>query len=279
MQRNTSQPGWWPTSWPHLPFDPSPYVESSSHLTLHLWWEYLLTFTPPPPLFVQVSFSNTPNFFIVHIFFSLCLSTLLSNITDSFIFSKLRTKKTNFRNFANCPYFVLNLLIEIYCNYLIYCREPAISLHSHHVSLVQWTTCLLPDPGCQDAQPVFAGAWLVAQIAGDSFFYRLCLSWFLAQAGELHSAFPCRECITEGMDVGCWRLCLFAPGPLAAHMLWICRCNIWLRFLLVGSTDIQSSTHIRIIGATWFPSFHISHSWGQASFAIWMLCYLSRLFC
>ncbi len=30
------------------------------------------------------------------------------------------------------------------------CWEPAISLHSHHVSLVQWTTCLLPvtrDPG------------------------------------------------------------------------------------------------------------------------------------
>ncbi len=28
--------------------------------------------------------------------------------------------------------------------------EPAISLHPHHVSLVQWTTCLLPvtrDPG------------------------------------------------------------------------------------------------------------------------------------
>ncbi len=25
-----------------------------------------------------------------------------------------------------------------------YCVEPAISLHSHHVSLVQWTTCLLP---------------------------------------------------------------------------------------------------------------------------------------
>ncbi len=24
------------------------------------------------------------------------------------------------------------------------CGEPAISLHSHHVSLVQWTTCLLP---------------------------------------------------------------------------------------------------------------------------------------
>jgi hypothetical protein len=30
------------------------------------------------------------------------------------------------------------------------CGEPAISLNSHHVSLVQWTTCLLPvtrDPG------------------------------------------------------------------------------------------------------------------------------------
>ncbi len=25
-----------------------------------------------------------------------------------------------------------------------HCGEPAISLHSHHVSLVQWTTCLLP---------------------------------------------------------------------------------------------------------------------------------------
>ncbi len=30
------------------------------------------------------------------------------------------------------------------------CEEPAISLQFHHVSLVQWTTCLLPvsrDPG------------------------------------------------------------------------------------------------------------------------------------
>jgi hypothetical protein len=30
------------------------------------------------------------------------------------------------------------------------CGEPTISLHSHHVSLVKWTTCLLPvtrDPG------------------------------------------------------------------------------------------------------------------------------------
>jgi hypothetical protein len=32
----------------------------------------------------------------------------------------------------------------------LYCGEPAISHDSHHVSLVQWTTCLLPvtrDPG------------------------------------------------------------------------------------------------------------------------------------
>ncbi len=32
----------------------------------------------------------------------------------------------------------------------MFCAEPAISLHSHHVSLVQWTTHLLPvmrDPG------------------------------------------------------------------------------------------------------------------------------------
>jgi hypothetical protein len=26
----------------------------------------------------------------------------------------------------------------------IYCGDPAISLHSHHVSLVQWTNPLLP---------------------------------------------------------------------------------------------------------------------------------------
>ncbi len=33
---------------------------------------------------------------------------------------------------------------------MIACGEPEISLHSHHVSLVQWTTRLLPvtrDPG------------------------------------------------------------------------------------------------------------------------------------
>jgi hypothetical protein len=43
------------------------------------------------------------------------------------------------------PFTVVTLTI-----YLFICGEPAISLHSHHVSLVQWTTCLLPitrDPG------------------------------------------------------------------------------------------------------------------------------------
>ncbi len=48
-------------------------------------------------------------------------------------------------------YWILKLLIpaEMFCESL-FCGEPAISLHSHHVSLVQWTTCLLPvtrDPG------------------------------------------------------------------------------------------------------------------------------------
>jgi hypothetical protein len=41
--------------------------------------------------------------------------------------------------------FLRTLVIKV-----TYCGEPAISLHSHHVSLVQWTTCLLPvtrDPG------------------------------------------------------------------------------------------------------------------------------------
>ncbi len=27
---------------------------------------------------------------------------------------------------------------------ILFCGEPAISLHSHHVSLVQWTTRLIP---------------------------------------------------------------------------------------------------------------------------------------
>jgi hypothetical protein len=43
---------------------------------------------------------------------------------------------------------VLALKLHIYCTYfsmiLIICGEPAISLHSHHVSLVQWTNPLLP---------------------------------------------------------------------------------------------------------------------------------------
>ncbi len=33
------------------------------------------------------------------------------------------------------------------------CGEPAISLHSYHVSLVQWTTCLLPVTRDSDSTP------------------------------------------------------------------------------------------------------------------------------
>ncbi len=43
-------------------------------------------------------------------------------------------------------------VIFLYSIHLVYCGEPAISLHSHHVSLVQWATHLLPvkrDPGVQ----------------------------------------------------------------------------------------------------------------------------------
>ncbi len=44
---------------------------------------------------------------------------------------------------------VLAVLVQVVVGGRL-CGEPAISLHSHHVSLVQWTTCLLPvtrDPG------------------------------------------------------------------------------------------------------------------------------------
>ncbi len=78
---------------------------------------------------------------------------------------------------------------------------------------------------------------------------------------------------------GICRLYLFVPNPLAAHMLWTCHCNIWWGSLLVGSRDIRSNTHIHIVGAPWFPFCHIAHSWGQASFVIWKLCYLSRSSC
>ncbi len=47
-----------------------------------------------------------------------------------------------------CP-FLCKLFCPPYLNVSM-CGEPAISLHSHHVSLVQWTTRLLPitsDPG------------------------------------------------------------------------------------------------------------------------------------
>ncbi len=39
------------------------------------------------------------------------------------------------------------------------CREPAISLHSHHVSLVQWTTRLLPVTGDPGSKPLGGLMW------------------------------------------------------------------------------------------------------------------------
>jgi hypothetical protein len=49
------------------------------------------------------------------------------------------------KNGQNILYFGNDPLI-----FIIICGDPAISLHSYHVSLVQWTTSLLPvtrDPG------------------------------------------------------------------------------------------------------------------------------------
>jgi hypothetical protein len=39
---------------------------------------------------------------------------------------------------------LLYFAVYILHSYCFVCLEPAISLHSHHVSLVQWTTRLLP---------------------------------------------------------------------------------------------------------------------------------------
>ncbi len=39
--------------------------------------------------------------------------------------------------------------------YLVPCGEPAISLHSHHVSMVQWTTRLLPVLGYLGSNPLW----------------------------------------------------------------------------------------------------------------------------
>jgi hypothetical protein len=43
---------------------------------------------------------------------------------------------------------------SVYAKELKDCGEPAISLHSHHVSLVQWTTCLLPITRDSDSNPL-----------------------------------------------------------------------------------------------------------------------------
>jgi hypothetical protein len=48
-------------------------------------------------------------------------------------------------------FFAIGLqILHFHITKILKCGEPAISLHSDHVLLVQWTTCLLPvtrDPG------------------------------------------------------------------------------------------------------------------------------------
>ncbi len=61
------------------------------------------------------------------------------------VFEARQILKTSFDNIGSV--FITNLPYGVY---QLFCGEPAISLNSYHVSLVQWTTCLLPvtrDPG------------------------------------------------------------------------------------------------------------------------------------
>ncbi len=80
--------------------------------------------------------------------FVVCQQVIIfANIVCQAIFTSLlfcRATCSCLSTFSLSPYVLA--VLHIYS----YCGEPAISLHSHHVSLVQWTTCLLPvtrDPG------------------------------------------------------------------------------------------------------------------------------------
>ncbi len=64
---------------------------------------------------------------------------------EKWVFEARKILKTSFDNIDSV--FITNLPYGVY---QLFCGEPAISLHSYHVSLVQWTTRLLPvtrDPG------------------------------------------------------------------------------------------------------------------------------------
>ncbi len=57
------------------------------------------------------------------------------------------------------------------------CGEPAISHDSHHVSLVQWTTCLIPPQGTQVQIPCETGILLLAL----SHYSTLYMTWRLSR--------------------------------------------------------------------------------------------------
>ncbi len=62
----------------------------------------------------------------------------------------------NITFFVQCaPHKLRPLLIVI----ASYCGEPAISHDSHHVSLVQWTTCLLPTTRDSGSNPLGGLMW------------------------------------------------------------------------------------------------------------------------
>jgi hypothetical protein len=65
-------------------------------------------------------------------------------------------------------------------NLFLFCREPAISLHSYTVPLVQWSTCLLPvmrDPG-SIPRGVFMWNW-DSPVSITSLHWWSCRDWSL----------------------------------------------------------------------------------------------------
>jgi hypothetical protein len=78
----------------------------------------------------------------------------------------------------------LNLWCQSYAtcrvNILLYCADPVISLHSHHVSLVQWTPCLLLSQGTRVQIP-----WGVLMWNWDSPVSVVSLHWWPRQDWSL----------------------------------------------------------------------------------------------
>jgi hypothetical protein len=65
------------------------------------------------------------------------------------------------------------------------CGEPAISIHSHHVSLVQWTTCLLPATRDTGLNPLGGLMWNRDSPVSVVLLHPLAyFPWWLEQASQ-----------------------------------------------------------------------------------------------